>query len=157
MCALFRDGIHVYEAWLPQSVMCRLCRFFPDGWWGGGCVRLLLRCLFPCCTDAGRSSRYLMRAGVFGSVPRCCGSGFFRNCGSGLWCNLTSSACAECGDPLATVFLLCTFFPCRRRRVARRRGRGGGVRRYGRCSFSRMGFLSSPGMFVGGEEEFDEC
>ena len=151
MCVLFWDGRHVYEVWLPQSVMCRLCGIFPDGWWGGVCVSPLLRCLFLCCTDAGRSSCDLLRSGLLGSVLQCCGSGFFRNCGSGLWCHLTSSACTECGDSLATVFRLCTFFPCRRRCVARRRGRGGGVRRYGCRNFSRVGSLLSPGMFVRGE------
>ena len=120
--------------------MCRLCWIFPDGWWGGGCVHPLVRCLFLCCADSGRSSCDLLCAGLLGSVPRCRGAGSFRNYGSGFWGNLTSSACAVCGDPLATVFLLCTFFSFRRRRVARRWGRGGGVRRYGCRSLSRVGF-----------------
>ena len=131
---LFRDRRHVDEAWAPQSVICRLCWVLPVGWLGGGCVRPPVRCLFLCCADAGRSSCDLLCAGLLGSVPQCRGAGFSCNYGSGFWGKLTSSACAVDGDPLANVFLLRTAFSCRRRRVARRRGRGGGVRRYGlRC------------------------
>ena len=106
LCALFRDRRHVNEAWPPQSVMCRLCWVFLDGWWGGGCVRPPVRCLFLCCADAGRSSCDLLCTGLLGSVPRCCGAVFFSNYGSGFWGNLTSSACAVYCDPLASIFLL---------------------------------------------------
>ena len=152
---LFRDGRHIYEAWPPQSVMCRLCWVFPDGWWGGGCVCPPVRCLFLCCADAGRSSCDLLCAGLLGSVPRCRGAGFFCNYGSGFWGNLTPSACAVDGDPLASFFLPLTAFSCRRRRVARRRGKGGGVQRYGLHCFSRVGFCCPRECSSGAKKVFD--
>ena len=38
--------------------------------------------------------RDLLCVGLLGSVPWCCGAGFFCNYGSGFWGNLTPSACA---------------------------------------------------------------
>ena len=153
---LFQDGRHVDEACPPQSVMCRLCWVFPDGWWGGGGVRPPVRCLFLCCTEAGRSLCDLLCAGLLGSVPRCRGAGSFYHYGSGFWGNLTSSACAVDGDPLASVFLLRTAFSCRRRRVVRRRGRGGGVRRYGHRCLSRVGFCRPRECLSGAKKSFDD-
>ena len=113
------------------------------GRWGRGCVCPPVRCLFLCFADARRYLCDLLCAGLLGLlglVSWCRGAGFLCNYGSGFWGNLTPSACAVDGDPLARLFLPRTDFSCRRRRVARRRGRGGGVRRYRLHCLSRVGF-----------------
>ena len=156
MCSLFGDRRHVDEAWPPQSVMYRLCWVFPDVWWGRGCVRPPVRCLFLCCADARRCSCDLLCAGLLGLVPRCRGAGVFCNYGSGFWGNLTPSACAVNGDPLASFFLPRTAFSCRHRRVVRRRGGGGGVRSYGLRCLSCVGFCRPRECSSGAKKSFDD-